>query len=90
MQVAERLSTHHVSTPNAPALFVVWIETNLGTHAATDWEMNSAPQPIQHALREAEQTRAAAYPTLIAPAGWTPRPDGLFSNPVTDPTKTGV
>lgn len=85
MQVAERTRESNALSPSAPILFVVWIETNMGVCAETDWEMNSDPQPIQSALVEAEKTRAYEYPTLVAPEGWTPRPDGLFSNPATNP-----
>lgn len=64
-------------------LFVVWIDTNMG-YSETDWEMNSPPQPLHSALYEAAETRSEGYPTVIMIEGKTPRPDGLFSNPMTD------
>ena len=73
-----------------PLLFVVWIDTNLGIDEdGTDWEMNSAhmcpAKPLQDALDEAAECQAHGFPTTIMPEGMSPRPDGLFSNPNTDP-----
>lgn len=73
-----------------PMLFVVWIDCNCGYgDEGPDWEMNSAhlcpAKPIQDALIESAQCQAAGFPTRIMPEGMTPRTDGLFSNPATDP-----
>lgn len=65
-------------------LFVVWIDTNLG-YSETDWEMNSIPRALPGALDEATETRSEGYPTKVMIEGQTPRPDGLFGNPLTDP-----
>jgi hypothetical protein len=78
-----RTAAKDVAT-DKPPMFVVWIETNMGTCSVEDWEMNSPPQPIHTALTEAEETRAYQYPTLVAIEGFTPRLDGLFSNPETN------
>lgn len=67
-----------------PGLFVVWIDTNCSV-GVPDWEMNSDPQPLPGALDEAAEARAGGFPAAVLPEGSTPRPDGLFSNPVTDP-----
>lgn len=76
--------------PERPMLFVVWIDCNCGIEdLGTDWEMNSAhlcpAKPLQDALDESAVCQANGYPTKIMPEGTTPRPDGLFSNPLTDP-----
>lgn len=74
------------TAPDRPALFVVWIDTNLGdVPYPSDWEMNSPPQPLPWALDEAQECRAGGWPTTILPEGQTPRPDGLFTNPATEP-----
>jgi hypothetical protein len=76
--------------PERPLLFVVWIDSNCGIEElGTDWEMNSAhlcpAKPPQDALDEAAECQAAGFPTKIMPEGQTPRDDGFFSNPATDP-----
>lgn len=74
----------------APMLFVVWIDSNCGIkEIGADWEMNSAhlcpAKPLHDALDEAAECQTGGYPTVIMPEGQTPRADGLFSNPLTDP-----
>lgn len=76
--------------PERPLLFVVWIDTTCGLDASgPEWEMNSAhlcpAKPIQDALDEAAECQASGFPTKIMPEGQTPRGDGLFSDPKTDP-----
>lgn len=76
--------------PIRPLLFVVWIDVSLGLdERGTDWEMNSAhlcpARPLQDALDEAAECQGHGLPTKIMLEGLTPRPDGLFSNPLTDP-----
>lgn len=68
-----------------PKLYVVWIETNLGD-GVTDWEINSGPTTLELAEVEAVGCLAWGFLSLILPEGVTPRPDGLFSNPATDPS----
>ncbi len=84
METIERVeATDQVDEPLR--FYVVWIETNCGHFDETDWEMNSDPQPLASALTEAAEARRCGYPTQILLEGFTPRPDGLFSNPRTDP-----
>lgn len=80
----------HHSSPEMPMLFVVWIDTNLGYEEfGSDWEMNSAhlcpAKPILEAIDEAAECRARGFPTKILREGITPRPDGMFTNPETNP-----
>lgn len=66
--------------------WVVWIDTNMGVGVdvdSADWEMNSPPQPLGPALREADETRRRGFPTKILQEGDTPRADGMFGNPRT-------
>lgn len=67
-----------------PKLHVVWIDTNVG-YAAPDWEMNSHPKTRELAEQEAGDCLARGFLSLILPDGETPRADGYFSNPATDP-----
>ena len=67
-----------------PQLYVVWVETNLGD-GVTDWEINSGPTTLELAEQEAIVCLAMGFLSLVLPEGSTPRPDGLFSNPATDP-----
>jgi hypothetical protein len=68
--------------PEKMPLWVVWIDTNLGCLAdGPDWEMNSEPQQLKHALAEASQLRADGWPSKILPERQTPRSDGYFYNP---------
>jgi len=70
--------------------YVVWIETNLCMGDEADWEQNSKPKSLQLAMEELidsfdSKTNGGTYPATILPLGVTPRSDGLFSNPETDP-----
>lgn len=69
-------------------LYVVWIDTwvnaGCGIHGS-DWEMNSEPRELAEALRESSECTSGGFPTTVTLEGITPRPDGLFSNPATDP-----
>lgn len=67
-----------------PKLYMVWIDTDLG-YGAPDWEMNSFPKPYELAEQEAAECLAHGFLSLILPEGETPRADGHFSNPATDP-----
>lgn len=67
-----------------PSLYVVWVDTNLG-YGVTDWEINTGPTTLELAEEEAACCLALGFLSLILPDGVTPRPDGLFSNPATDP-----
>ncbi|MGV8824001.1 hypothetical protein [Methylibium petroleiphilum] len=82
--VIDRASCQQTA-PDRPALFVVWIDTCMGYESPPDWEMNSPPKPLPWALDEAQECREGGYPTLILPEGQTPRHDGLFTNPATEP-----
>lgn len=85
-RATKKASARKSLTPEKPLLFVVWIDTNCGNaDFGTDWEMNSPAKPLQHALDEAAEVRTHGFPAIIMPEGMTPRPDGLFSNPATDP-----
>lgn len=67
-------------------LFVVWADTWCSSvWVESSWEMNSNPQLLSAALDEAVECRAMGYPTKVLPEGMTPRSDGLFSDPATDP-----
>lgn len=71
--------------------FVVWIDANCGNGIETDWEINGGTgypghaEPMQQALAHAAWARSRGFPAVLMPPGQTPRPDGLFSNPETDP-----
>ena len=77
--------------PLTPLLFVVWIDTNCGNGIETDWEINGGTgcpghaEPMQQALTHAAWARSRGFPAVLMQPGQTPRPDGLFSNPETDP-----
>lgn len=64
-------------------LYVLWIETNFGDFEDSDWEMNSDPQTLNNAVKEAIEVSKKGWICLICPEGITPRPDKLFSNPLT-------
>jgi len=67
-----------------PKLYVVWIDCSLG-YEAPDWEMDSFAKPYELAEQEAAECLALGFLSLILPEGETPRADGHFSNPETDP-----
>lgn len=67
-----------------PKLYVVWIDTSLG-YESPDWEANWIAQPYELAEQEARECLVAGFLSLILPDGETPRADGHFSNPATDP-----
>lgn len=81
-QVEQNNETRSVTAP--PKLYVVWIDTDLG-YGQPDWEMNSAAKPYELAEQEASECLAHGFLSLILPDGETPRSDGYFSNPATDP-----
>lgn len=72
------------TTTSPPKLFVVWIDTNCG-YDLPDWEMNSCPKTMDLAEQEASECLVHGFLSLVLPDGQTPRADGLFSNPATDP-----
>lgn len=72
------------NTTEPPKLFVVWIDTNCG-YGSPDWEMNSAPKTMELAEQEASECLLRGFLSLVLPAGQTPRQDGYFSNPASDP-----
>lgn len=67
-----------------PRLYAVWIDTNMG-YGAPDWEANSHPTTRELAEQEASVCLALGFLSVIMPDGETPRADGFFSNPATDP-----
>ena len=72
------------TTTAPPKLFVVWIDTNCG-YDLPDWEINSSPKTKELAEQEASQCLSLGFLSLVLPDGQTPRTDGFFSNPATDP-----
>ena len=64
--------------------FVVWIDCDLGC-GQPDWEINSEPKTLVEAIEETRECHKGKFPTAILPEGVTPREDGFFSNPETDP-----
>ena len=68
----------------APKLYVVWIDTNVG-YRVPDWEANSPPKTYELAEQEASECLTRGFLSLILPDNETPRSDGHFSNPATDP-----
>ena len=72
-----------------PMLFLVWVDTNPGDPANPDWELNSAHlcpgKSLQDALDEAAEIHKSDLETKIMPVGMTPRADGFFFNPATEP-----
>lgn len=84
-ETIERSTTEDLHQAEPPLRqYVVWIDTNCG-FGPPDWEMDSPPQPLKPALDEARAARLAGFPAMILLEGQTPRADGLFSNPRTDP-----
>lgn len=65
-----------------PKLYVVWIDTG---YEGPDWEANWIAQPYELAEQEAKECLDHGFLSLILPEGETPRSDGNFSNPATDP-----
>lgn len=64
--------------PGKPALFQVWIDSNMAVISPPCWDWNSAPKPLADALEEAIVCRAHEYPTMVLPEGQNPRPDGSW------------
>jgi len=81
-KVEESNETRSVTAP--PKLYMVWIDTDLG-YGTPDWEINSFAKPYELAEQEVSECLAAGFLSLILPEGETPRSDGHFSNPATDP-----
>lgn len=69
-----------------PLFFVVWIDAWCGYQPEPDWEIDgplgSEIEPLEQALAHAALVRAKGYPTVLMLPGQTPRPDGLFENPL--------
>lgn len=74
--------THSLTAP--PKLYLVWIDTDMG-YGEPDWEINSTAKTYELAEQEASECLARGFFSLILPEGQTPRSDGFFSNPATDP-----
>lgn len=74
--------TCRVTAP--PKLYMVWIDTNMG-YEVPDWEINSTAKTYELAEQEASECLARGFFSLILPEVQTPRSDGFFSNPATDP-----
>jgi hypothetical protein len=81
------IDKHQTTEPKdaKPQFFVVWIDCNCGFYDYPDWEMNSPPKLLPGALDEAAEARLAGFPTKVMLEGKTPRSDGLFSNPASEP-----
>ena len=92
MTIATSADTGDLATTDkadqTAALWVCWIDTNVG-YFPPDWEMDSFPKTQVEAEQESRECWALGFPALILPDGQTPRRDGLFSNPATDPVNNG-
>lgn len=82
MEIVINRQTAKDTLSERPLLFAVWVDVNCGLYPYTDWEMNTHPKELHAALDESFECQQRGFPTKIMLEGKTPRPDGLFTNPL--------